>query len=146
MTMFTKPNIWIGWKLRVNKKSQMLYISHITKYPYLLATEVLPLQSKEGNALQMDFMQGYSAMFFGKIPYSAIGKKYAIVSDSSTKRQLSIDEWTPEMKTYFETRKHLYKLPFRYRFGWVYVWLGALLFVILLFAGLIAYLLFITKK
>lgn len=124
----------------------MFYFSQITKYPYLLATEVLPFRSKVGNALQMDFMQGYSAMFFGKVPYSALGKKYAIVSDSSTKERLSIDGWTPELKNYFETRKQQYKLPFRYRFGWIYVWLGAFLFVVLLFAGLIAYLMFITKK
>ena len=124
----------------------MFYFSQITKYPYLLATEVLPFRSKVGNPLQMDFMQGYSAMFFGKVPYSALGKKYAIVSDSSTKERLSIDEWTPELTHYFETKKHLHKLPFRYRFGWVYVWSGAFLFVIALFAGLIAYLMFITKK
>src|SRR5690554_7232231 len=83
----------------------MLYIAPITKYPYRLASETLSFRSKVGNALQMDFMQGYSAMFFGKVPYSALGKKYAIVSDSSTKERLSIDGWTPELKNYFETRK-----------------------------------------
>lgn len=124
----------------------MLYIAPITKYPYRLASETLSFRSKVGNALQMDFMQGYSAMFFGKVPYSALGKKYAIVSDSSTKERLSIDGWTPELKNYFETRKQQYKLPFRYRFGWVYVWLGAMLFVLLLFAVLIAYLMLIAEK
>src|SRR5690554_163312 len=124
----------------------MFYFSQITKYPYLLATEVLPFRSKVGNPLQMDFMQGYSAMFFGKVPYSALGKKYAIVSDSSTKERLSIDEWTPELTHYFETRKQQYKLPFRYRFGWVYVWSGAFLFLMALFAVLIAYLMLIAEK
>jgi len=124
----------------------MLYIAPITKYPYRLASETLSFRSKAGNPLQMDFMQGYSAMFFGKVPYSALGKKYAVVLDSITKEKLSIDEWTSELRNYFEIRKQRYKLPFRYRFGWVYVWSGAFLFVIALFAGLIAYLMFITKK
>lgn len=124
----------------------MLYIAPITKYPYRLASETLSFRSKVGNALQMDFMQGYSAMFFGKVPYSALGKKYAIVSDSSTKERLSIDEWTPELTHYFETRKQQYKLPFRYRFGWVYVWSGAFLFLMALFAVLIAYLMLIAEK
>lgn len=124
----------------------MIHVISVTKYPYLLSTEILQLKSKEGNPLQMDFMQGYSAIFFGKIPYSALGKKYAVVSDSVNGIPLSIDEWTPALKHYFEQRKQIYRLPFHYRFGWIYTWLGAFVLVILLFAGLIVYLMTITKK
>lgn len=124
----------------------MIFISQITRYPYHLATEVLPFLSKAAILCRWIFMQGYSAMFGGRIPYSVLGKKYAIVSDSVTKEKLSIDEWTPELTRYFETRKQQYKLPFLYRFGWIYVWSGALLFLVLLAVGLMAYLMLITKK
>lgn len=124
----------------------MFYISHVTQYPYLMASEKLPFRSQEDNALQMDFMQGYSAIFWGKFPYGKLGKKYAIVYDGVTKKSLTIDEWTPEIKAWFKKENTKYKLPFRYRFGWIYVWLGALLFVAALFAGLIGYLMIITKK
>ena len=124
----------------------MFIITSTTKYEYLLATEDIPFKSKDGNPLKMDICQGYAAMFFGKIPSNPLGKKYAYVYETITKRMLSLDEWTPEIKNYFEQRKSAYKLPFKYRFGWIYIILGLFLLIVLLFAGLLTYLMLITKK
>ena len=124
----------------------MFIITSTTKYEYLLATEDIPFKSKDGNLLKMDICQGYAAMFFGKIPSNPLGKKYAYVYETITKRMLSLDEWTPEIKSYFEQRKSAYKLPFKYRFGWIYIILGLFLLIVLLFAGLLTYLMLITKK
>lgn len=124
----------------------MFIVSSITKYEYRLATEDIPFKSKDGNALQMSICQGYAAMLFGKIPSNPIGKKYAYVYEKNTKRILSLDEWTPEIKSFFETTKTKYKLPFRYRFGWLYILLGTLLTIILLFVGLFLFLYFFAKK
>ncbi len=124
----------------------MFIVSSITKYEYHFVTQEIPFKSKNGAPLKVDICQGYSAMFFGKLPSGPLGKKYGYVYEVPTKRMLTLDEWTPEIKNYFEQEKTKYKLPFRYRFGWLYIILGTFLFVVLMFAGLLAYLMFITKK
>lgn len=124
----------------------MLVISQVTVYPLLLHAETLPFTAKNGNALNISFFVGHTAMFWGKVPYQTIGKKYAIVKDTVTQKPLTIDEWTPEIKNYFEKEKIKYKAPFRYRFGWLYVWLSVLLFIIALFAVFILYMMLSSKK
>jgi hypothetical protein len=124
----------------------MFIISSPTKYEYLFSSQEIPYKSENGIPLKMDLCQGYAAMFFGKLPFRQFGKKYAYVYEIPTKRMLSLDEWTPEIKRYFEEEKQKFKLPFKYRFGWLFTILGTFLFIVLMFAGLLAYLLFITKK
>lgn len=124
----------------------MFVIYSITKYEYHFVTQELPFKSKNGAPLKMDICQGYAAMFFGKLPSGPLGKKYAYVYETPIKRMLTLDEWTPEIKNYFEQEKVKYKLPFKYRFGWLFIILGTFLFIVLMFAGLLAYLMFITKK
>lgn len=124
----------------------MFIIGSTKKYEYLFATEMIPFKSKQGFPLQMDICQGYAAIFFGKIPSHPFGKKYAYVYESANKRMLTLDEWTPEIKLYFESAKSKYKLPFKHRFGWLYILFGSFALIILLFLGLFAYLIFISKK
>lgn len=85
-------------------------------------------------------------MLWGKVPSNTVGKKYAILEDMTTNKVLALDEWSPEVKEYFEREKGKYKPPFRVRFGWVYIMLGTFLFIIGLFATLIVYLMIITNK
>lgn len=99
----------------------MFVISTVTKYEYLLATEVIPFLSEQGLPLQMDICQGYAAMLFGKLPNHPFGKKYAYEYEAQTNRTLTLDEWTSEIKHYFEQSKTKYKLPFKNRMGWLYI-------------------------
>lgn len=124
----------------------MFIISSTTKYEYLLATETIPFISKQGFPLQMDICQGYAALFFGKFPSHPFGKKYAYLHEVGRNRTLTLDEWTPEIKNYFEQAKTKYKLPFRYRFGLVYIILGTILSIVALFVGLFIYLMYFAKK
>lgn len=124
----------------------MIFISTTTVYPFHLHTDMLPYPGPGGSRLTISFYQGYAAMFWGKIPSNTIGKKYALVKEEDTQRILSIDEWPPEAKVYFEKEEGKYKVPFRIRFGWIYIIAGTFLFLVMLFVLLIAYLMLITKK
>lgn len=124
----------------------MFIIGSITKYEYLLATGKIPFISKQGFPLQMDICQGYGAMFFGKLPSHPFGKKYAYVYEIGGNRTLTLDEWRPEIKQYFEQAKTKYRLPYRYRFGWLFILLGTLLLIVLSFVGLFIYLLYFARK
>lgn len=124
----------------------MIFIGRTTVYPFHLHTEVLSPSIADRRNLKISFYQGYAAMFWGKVPSNTIGKKYAVVEDMDTKRILSIDEWPQQVKEYFEKEKTKYRVPFRIRFGWMWILLGTFLFITALFASLIIYLMIITPK
>lgn len=124
----------------------MIFIGRTTVYPFHLHTEVLPSGISGGKHLNISFYQGYAAMFWGKVPSNMIGKKYAVVKDIDTGEILTVDEWPQHVKEYFEKEKIKYRLPFRIRFGWMWILVGIFLFITALFTFLIIYLMIITPK
>ncbi|HAY3551353.1 hypothetical protein KRE47_10905 [Elizabethkingia meningoseptica] len=120
----------------------MIHINEVTVYPFLLHTETVPFSTN----LKINFYQGYTAMFWGKIPCTTSGKKYAIIEDMVFGKRFTINDWTPELRLYFEQNKARYKTPFRIRFGWLYILLGTIVFIVALFTLLILYLMIINKK